>query len=294
MYYVVKYAIFSLLIILTISKASECLTHFWPPDERSIVKEHTINLDLAPEDRWTEIMREHKRIFVVFVGKLKDHVINLLGLKESFFQKYEKFMISQVEKTWPSEYMREMKGISKAVDLHESYIISVNIIFDFISLCVSAAQYDSDIDDVVHVRNLDFGAMFGWDYDNSKWIINECIQPLLITVNFKSKGVTQYRSVTFAGCVGVLTGMRPNAFAISINARISVKGGFSGMMDHFYKIDNNQSFISLATREILAKSRDYETAVNARLCTHFVICRISSIKMSLIKILLIKFNKIKL
>ena len=47
--------------------------------------------------------------------------------------------------------------------------------------------------------------MFSWDIKNHTWLITEYLRPLVINVEFKQGGVVKYKSVNFAGYVGVLS-----------------------------------------------------------------------------------------
>jgi N-acylethanolamine-hydrolysing acid amidase len=47
------------------------------------------------------------------------------------------------------------------------------------------------------------------------------LRNLTIEVDFQSKGQTVFTATTYAGYVGVLTGMRPGAFSISLDQRES-------------------------------------------------------------------------
>ena len=63
---------------------------------------------------------------------------------------------------------------------------------------------------VVHARNLDFGAGLGF---------TAILRRLLVHVRVVRGAVPLFETQTFGGFVGVLTGMRPHAFSLSINTR---------------------------------------------------------------------------
>ena len=60
----------------------------------------------------------------------------------------------------------------------------------------------------LHGRNLDFGLFTGWDIGNDTWKLPEMLRPVVINVNYTRGGVVQYKTVTFVGFVGVITGLR--------------------------------------------------------------------------------------
>ena len=44
---------------------------------------------------------------------------------------------------------------------------------------------------------------------NNTWKVSETLKTLIIEVNFQRNNATLYKSITFAGYVGVLTAMKP-------------------------------------------------------------------------------------
>ncbi|KAI0981179.1 hypothetical protein GJ496_002266 [Pomphorhynchus laevis] len=249
------------IYLISSTWALKCERNAWPADEHHFVKERVVNLDLPPEERWEEIMKEHKFLFIELVNKMKSQIREVFHVNEGFFEMLEIFIPDHVKDNLAEEYWLEMEGIAKSSNLHISYIITTNILYEIAALCTTATQYDESIDDIVQLRNLDFGIMMGWDHINNRWIIQEYLQPLLMSVNFTSSGKTLFRSVGYAGSIGVLTGMKPSGFAISINLRFSINGGYLGLMELFFNIINNQSFATLAVRDVLTNVNTYEAAV---------------------------------
>jgi len=88
----------------------------------------------------------------------------------------------------------------------------------------------------------------------------ELLEPLTIEVEFKKQGVTQYIASTWAGYVGVLTGMRPNSYSVSINYRATKSGTFWANIKNALTASWPIGFL---VREILESTRDYKTAYGA-------------------------------
>lgn len=61
-----------------------------------------------------------------------------------------------------------------------------------------------------HGRNLDYGV--------------PGLQDIAVNVNFTSKGKTVYQGTTYTGFIGLLTGMKPGAFSLSIDERDTKNG----------------------------------------------------------------------
>ena len=63
-----------------------------------------------------------------------------------------------------------------------------------------------------------------WDVKTHKWQTSELLRPLTVNLDFRRGNKTVFKSVHFAGYVGVLTGIRPNRFTFSINERFDAHG----------------------------------------------------------------------
>ena len=64
---------------------------------------------------------------------------------------------------------------------------------------------------------------------NHTWQTPEALRPLVVELDFQRSGQTVYKSVNFAGYIGVLTGMKPDRFSLTLDERFSLDGGFVGM-----------------------------------------------------------------
>ena len=70
---------------------------------------------------------------------------------------------------------------------------------------------------------------FRWDVKNHTWLTTEALRPLVVELDFQRHGKTVYKSVNFAGYIGVLTGLKPGSFSLTLDERFSLDGGFVGM-----------------------------------------------------------------
>lgn len=48
-----------------------------------------------------------------------------------------------------------------------------------------------------------------WDIKNKTWLTTEKLRPLTIELDFQKDKQTVFKSISFAGFLGVLTGMKP-------------------------------------------------------------------------------------
>jgi len=122
----------------------------------------------------------------------------------------------------------------------------LNIFYEIEAGCTSiVAQDEQGI--MFHVRNLDF--------DMAK-----TLRKLVIRVQYQKQGKTLFWATSFAGYVGVLTGMKPGSFAISLNER-----------DTGYIVENlleallvpGTSIASFLIRDTLTNVNSFDEAVQA-------------------------------
>jgi acid ceramidase len=110
--------------------------------------------------------------------------------------------------TLPAPYPDEIKGIADATGLPLGDLALYNMFYEVFTLCTSIVGQDSQ-GKMYHARNLDFGLFLGWDTKNDTWLLSELLRPLIINVNYTRSGVLKYKTVTFVGFVGVITGVKP-------------------------------------------------------------------------------------
>ena len=100
--------------------------------------------------------------------------------------------------------IKELEGISKEIEIGIGLLILVQISYELCASCTSViAQDENGIP--YHVRTMD-------------WMIT-MLKDFTIEVEFQSQGKTVYQATTWAGYIGILTGMRPKCFSVSINFR---------------------------------------------------------------------------
>merc|ERR1711935_1226955 len=128
--------------------------------------------------------------------------------------------MTTLAKTLPQEYVLEMQGLARASGVDFGEIVLFNVFYELFSACTSIiAQEDNG--DLIHARNLDFGL--------------------------------------FVGCVGVFTGVKPNAFSFSANERFSLDGGFVGIIEWIMGKHTAQ-WLGFYSRDIFDKCDDYACA----------------------------------
>jgi len=144
------------------------------------------------------------------------------------------------------EYGQEIKTLAEFAKIPVGVGVLLNIFYEIEAGCTSIVAQDEQ-GKMFHVRNMDF--------DMAK-----TLRQLTIRVEYQKQGKTIFWATTFVGYVGVLTGMKPGSFAISLNER-----------DTGYIVENLLEALlvpgtyvaSFLIREILTNINGYDEAVKA-------------------------------
>ncbi|CAF1491423.1 unnamed protein product [Rotaria sordida] len=107
---------------------------------------------------------------------------------------------------------------------------------------------------------------------NNTWILTEKLRTLITQINFTRNGEVLFKTTSFAGYIGVLTGLKPNVFSISVNSRTSFHDGYEGQ-DH---VTFESLFNVLSSRPMLNALTIYSTLMElstGRYETYWQRCR---------------------
>ncbi|KAK8719375.1 hypothetical protein OTU49_014074 [Cherax quadricarinatus] len=165
---------------------------------------YIVDLDLPPLQRWAPLMKDKGPLLVDLVDDVKMLITSLVGERvfEIIFNS-----LSKVATTLPYPFYEELVGISAFSELPLSIVTLYNIFYEALTLCTSIIAQDPN-GQLYHGRNLDTGVFLGWDKKNHTWKVAEKLKPLTVELDWKKNGSTLFRSVSFAGYVGVLTAVK--------------------------------------------------------------------------------------
>eukprot|EP00111_Clytia_hemisphaerica_P010805 TCONS_00031601-protein len=252
---IVIVVLFASCAITSCQVLEDCRTNAFPPKENIAIEEFVVNLDLPPQERWTHIVMKKKDGIKKFVDYFR-------GMMPSFlFNTLTNFLEKGIKK-FPKPYGDEIIGIAKAIDMPLAHILACNIFYELEKVCTSIIAEDEK-GHVYHGRNLDLGALLGWDPKGDTWQIAEFLRPLTIAVDYQSGGKTVFKTVQFAGTVGVFTGIAPGRFSFSLNSRSpdTFFGGPMGVVHWVLSGSTEQQFASILARSVLENAESYDDAV---------------------------------
>ncbi|XP_069487659.1 acid ceramidase [Ambystoma mexicanum] len=239
----------------------DCRTGTYPPNGPTFLGKvpwFTINLDLPPQERWSQVIGSKKQELFTLLQAIKD-------LANAFVPsgKLVKFVdedLPLLVATLPYPFGEEMKGIADVSGIPLGEIALYNIFYEVFTVCTSIVAEDKT-GKLLHARNLDFGIFLGWDITNSSWTISELLKPVAVNLDFQRNNKSIFFSTNFAGYVGMITGIRPGIFTLTMNERYSLDGGFVGILEWIIG-KRDDIWMSFLTRSVLENSTSYGDAKN--------------------------------
>jgi acid ceramidase len=193
-----------------------------PAPEYDSIPRATVNLDLAPKDRWTALATQYKQQVRDMVNEFVDH------LKKFPDDRWENFLVYLDENQdmlldrMPGHFGDEIRGIQSATELEMSSLLAFNLGYEIMGFCTSVVAQDST-GHTYHGRNLDFGLFLGFNMsgpnENFQWTNTELLRQTTVITDITRGGKLLYSSVSYIGYVGLLTGVRKGGVTVSVDTR---------------------------------------------------------------------------
>jgi hypothetical protein len=198
-------------------------------------KTFIINLNEKPENRWNEVIRHNKNNFrfilneinsiLATMGKMANNGLWFCGM----FNYFGSIM-----------YKKELEGISRESGIPMKKLILMQICYEMFSACTSCVFKDKK-GKLVHFRTMD------WEMD--------FLKDLTVNVEFVRDGKTIFKGVTWAGYVGIATGMSATGgYSVALNYRRSD----GTLLGNFLRTILMKWPISYLVRYVLENELDYK------------------------------------
>jgi len=161
----------------------------------------SIDLDLDPIDRWSDIIPNFAQPMREFNDEIRSQIPQI------YIDVAEK-IASRLDNHIPQPYHDEFYSISQAISMPLADIVLVNLVYELRTYCTSLLVRTLN-GTILHGRNLDFN------------LNTDLLRRLTFHGKFfrTSKPTFQYESIHFAGSIGLLTSSRQDYFSLSINQR---------------------------------------------------------------------------
>lgn len=169
-----------------------------PSSTSSEIQSFRINLDQPPEIRWKEVILAKKQ-FIQEYAKLFLAQLQKYDLP-SFFATIEERDYFQ-----GTELSREMMGIAEYSNLNYSEIFLINYMYENFAACTSIV-YENENGEVVLGHNLDY-------------FFTAPMAKSIVLLEFYKDERLQFKAQSVAGQIGVFSGLKNDAFAVTLNQR---------------------------------------------------------------------------
>lgn len=229
----------------------------------TLVPKFTVNLDLKPEKRWNDIIDTYKTKFES-VMIILDDMINNFGFAGIILKWLTWFYSEKVF------YIEELRAISKRSRVKLEKLIIMQLCYELFACCTSILINEGD--NILHYRTMD-------------WEIPE-LKDLTIEVDFTKDGKKIFSATTWAGYVGVMTGIKPDICTIALNYRRtgesiltnynkSINGSWpvGFLIRHLFETENNCDKIKGSLINSSLISPCYLTIGGAKSGDGIILCR---------------------
>lgn len=217
-------------------------------DDPVPVPRYTINLDLPPGQRWQHVCSQPT--FKAMGQYLANTVASILPDGGKYIGDVGELLNDYY---FPAEYAAEIRGCAAAMSVPYGWVTLLNIGYEVSDACTSIVAQDPS-GKILHGRNLDFWAGMGF---------TDTLKNMTFIADFKQSGKTVFTATTFAGYVGILSGIKPGAFSVTIDTRFYPEG----FTQIFYEVvaaitEKNASLVSFLSREVFERENDFPAAVS--------------------------------
>lgn len=175
-----------------------CFLVILPNKAASEIDTFKINLDEPANLRWREV-----------ITAKKEYIQQYTQLFLAALQKYDlPTFFSQVEQGdyfKDSEFSQELAGIAQYSGLNYSVILLVNYMYESFAACTSVA-YENESGELLLGHNLDY-------------FFTVPMGHAIVLLEFYKSGQLLYKAQSVAGQIGVFSGLKQEAFSITLNQR---------------------------------------------------------------------------
>lgn len=241
------------------SETFECRNGAYPPSSVDLVERFVVDLDRPPTERWEELARKKSPE----IQALREGFRSVFGAKfiGDYFLRLTNRYMGVFVRTLPAPYAEEIASVAKFANVTVEEATLFNLFYEFFSVCTSIVATDAG-GRPTHGRNMDFGLFLGWNSKLHSWRMTELLRATVVELEWQRNNRTLFRSVNFAGYVGVLTGMKAEVFSLTIDIRFKLNGGYLGLIQWLAGA-RDIAFAGFVAREVLENNNTYSDAVQS-------------------------------
>ncbi|XP_070581991.1 N-acylethanolamine-hydrolyzing acid amidase-like [Ptychodera flava] len=220
-------------------------------DKPTQVPRFPLDLDLPPGQRWTaigdywgkeQLRKDMNTVITRYIPKALIPALDLIA--------------GDIGKYLPSPYKEEIIGMAQYADVELGQLVGLNVLYDISAFCTSIVAQDTD-GVIWHGRNLDYDFV-------------DVLRNVTLIYDAQKNGKTVYTATTFLGYTGVLTGMKPNGFTVSVDQRNN--GSIVENLVEFVNalLLHKSSFVGWLLRDTLTHQKYFHDAVETLAYTEII------------------------
>jgi hypothetical protein len=162
------------------------------------LNEYDVDLDAPPMHRYDHIVKDYLNVIHEVHDEVMTHITSTMkAVLATIFH--------TVTVTFHREQADEIRGLALATQMSDTDMFILNCVYELRTLCTSIVARDAK-GKVILARNLDFG-------------FEKLLRRVEVILHYKRQGSEVCRCAGMAGFIGFMTCIKPNAFAVSLNAR---------------------------------------------------------------------------
>jgi len=225
-----------------------CVKPFAPHPDLQPIPQYVINLDLPPQERWKEIcsnpqFQNVSAFLINFVDSMlpgNGKILEDIGMSLNQFY-------------FPTEYAQEIQGCAEYLGMPYGWLTLFNLGYEVSDACTSIVAQTTE-GKIYHARNLDFWDGMGF---------TDSLKDMAVQLDYQKGGKTVFVGTGFAGFAGVLSGMKPNGFSVTIDTRFYPEGLWELLYEVVAAItENNASLVTFLSRTVLTNENDFAAAID--------------------------------
>lgn len=222
-----------------------------------------VDLDAPPEKRWEDVIAAHLHVFPEVLAYLDSPAS---GLPKTLVTLASTFMSGLARTHLLTAYVPELKAISARANFPLGRLVLLTLMYELCAACTSIVVSHSPFDQLRGAGPVLFRTM-DWELP--------LLKKLTVHLQFHRSGVPCFEATSWAGYVGVLTGMRtatvtlPNAssspsgstpgrYAVAVNYR---RIGSSGMVNVWCMLTRKWP-VGFVVRHCLENKCSFDEAVS--------------------------------
>jgi N-acylethanolamine-hydrolysing acid amidase len=208
----------------------------------------TIHLDYPPDKRWNEV-----------INHFKEHIPKATKIAEDMLGKNAVRLLKPILKiaTYSNGimYREELLSISKQTSIDPGLLLLLQLVYEAFAACTSVIVKTERYP--IHIRTMDWNLPI--------------LRKLTFQAKFKFKNKTLFTGTSWAGYLGILTGMRhpqtkeEESYSISINYRRTPESyttPYAEYLRNIYRTLKGYWPVAYLVREVLSYESTYYNAVD--------------------------------